>query len=393
MKNESLWQICQSPDLSTYDPYDIWKTSLGLKVKQLYNRKKPLAIIPAGLLTIFDLFLNNGSRLFYEKQEFPTVRAFATKILLNIYKQSKDPEYIRWAKTHLDWLVSNYSEGYSGSCWGLNMAWASNNVAIYDSKTPFITCTPYALEAFVEYQNLTKESRYEAVIVSVYDFISRDLYKHIDTPEMLSLSYSPVEENKPVINSNSYAMYCLSLLAPFLPQKEELIKNDVLRIYNFISSLQNKDGSWLYYASDEKNNFIDCFHTCFVLKNLIKTARNVSLPAQHKEVIRNGYEYLLNNLYDSEQGLFRRFSVAHKIDLVKFDLYDNAEMLNLAYLYGDMKIYRSLEENIRRYFVKGRNIYSVIDIFNNRRNSNMLRWAVMPYLHALSLAETSQDTQ
>ena len=48
-----------SDDLSTYDPYDIWKTNLGIKIKQLYYKNKYLGIIPAGLITIYDLYLNN----------------------------------------------------------------------------------------------------------------------------------------------------------------------------------------------------------------------------------------------------------------------------------------------------------------------------------------------
>ncbi|MCU1335694.1 MAG: hypothetical protein JWO19_1275, partial [Bryobacterales bacterium] len=31
--------FCDRDDLSSYDPYDIWNTALGLSVKKLYNRR------------------------------------------------------------------------------------------------------------------------------------------------------------------------------------------------------------------------------------------------------------------------------------------------------------------------------------------------------------------
>ena len=45
-------------NLSTYDPYDIWKTDIGLKIKRLYYKHKYLGLLPAGVLNIYDFYLN-----------------------------------------------------------------------------------------------------------------------------------------------------------------------------------------------------------------------------------------------------------------------------------------------------------------------------------------------
>jgi hypothetical protein len=388
---DKLLKVCYSNDLSTSDPYDIWKTDIGVNVKNLFNKNRVLGFIPATILTVWDHFVNNNARLFYKKQEFPIVRALAAMCLLNLYKAENKSEYLTTARTHLNWLIKNSSIGYSGFCWGANMIWASKN-GIYEKATPFITHTPYALEAFIEYEKITGSKEFHYVITSVYDFIINDLYKFIDTENMLCLSYAPINEPRRVINANSYALYSLSLLHSFFEDKSSLIQEDILRIYNFIVSNQNENGSWWYYADNKKGNFIDCFHSCFVLKNLIKASVTVSLPDSYESTIEKGYNYILDNFYDESHGLFKRFSKTDKPNLVKFDLYDNAEMLNLAYLKNDLKLYASLKNNIEKNFIKGGEVYSIIDLFNTKRNKNMLRWSIMPYLYSLSESFTLERT-
>jgi hypothetical protein len=100
--------------------------------------------------------------------------------------------------------------------------------------------------------------------------------------------------------------------------------------------------------------------------------------------VPRGYEYVKRALYDVRVGLFRRFSLANKPGLVKYDLYDNAEMLNLALLLGDDRFAEDLGAAIQRHFCLGEDVYSVIDWLGRHKNRNMLRWAVMPYLLALS---------
>ncbi len=94
-----------------------------------------------------------------------------------------------------------------------------------------------------------------------------------------------------------------------------------------------------------------------------------------------------NNFFVEKVGLFKRFSKSNKPSIVKFDLYDNAEMLNLAILMGDGSMVGELRKAIEKNFCVGEDIYSQIDIMGKKRNKNMLRWAVMPYLYALSLLE------
>src|SRR5690606_21262085 len=98
------------------------------------------------------------------------------------------------------------------------------------------------------------------------------------------------------------------------------------------------------------------------------------------EVIFKGFNYIEENMKDKSSGLYRRFSFSNKPGLAKYDLYDNAEMMNILVLLGRQVKARELEKAIDFAFFRGEDVYSMVDIFGFKRNKNTLRWAVMPYL-------------
>ncbi|EKB51329.1 hypothetical protein [Cecembia lonarensis] len=382
---ESLKYYCLREDLSTYDPYDIWKTSLGVKVKDWFNRNKYIAGGPALLMTLYDQFLNNSLRLGYKKQEYPIVRALAAQTLLYSYQQTKNQEYLHFAKTHLDWLAENSSKGYSGHCWGLGFKWAVYNGVIYDANTPHSTHTPYALEAFDLYTRITNDSRYVEVIKSCFNFYENDLVILSEDEESMGISYGPLKD-RVVNNAVSYTILAYSIFLTYFPEKEDYIKNKIQKFFNFLKKHQLEDGAW-FYAPLEANSFIDCFHSCIILKNLFKVRNMLDEKMDDwNAIIEKGYNYVLSNFYNENVGLFRRFSKTNKLSIVNFDLYDNAEVLALAKLLKDRDTIKKLEPKIKEVFSKNnQEIYSSKNIFGKLINKNTLRWAVMPYLYAQSL--------
>lgn len=372
---------CLRESLATDDPYDIWKTPIGFRVKKLFNCNRAMGLAPAALLTVFDFYLNEGRRWGYQPQEFPIVRALAAQSLLNLYQAEGDARHLSAAKTHLDWLIANSCTGYSGPCWGLAFHYAVGCNLTYERNTPLSTMTPYALEALVGYEQITGEQPYRKAIEGVHRFFDRDLLTMQQGEDYVALSYAPIRD-RVVVNASSYTMYALALTLPYLSHAERYRAEVKLRkLYRFLEIQQNDDGSWYY--SPEGKSFIDCFHSCIVLKNVIKTHQLVGLP-DSSGLVQRGYAYLKSAMYDRESGLFRRFSRSNKPSLVRFDLYDNAEMLNLALLMKDQPLAESLSAAIQQHFHRGGDIYSQIDAFGLTHNRETLRWAVMPYVYALS---------
>jgi hypothetical protein len=366
-------------DLATYDPYDIWKTSLGFRVKDLYNRRPGAGLLPAAALALFDL-ANNRTRWLYRRQEYPIVRAFAALSLMNLYQKDGRRAWLAFARRHLEWLVEHRSTGYNGYGWGLGFPNAVSRDVIYDANTPYSTMTTYPLEAFLQFSELSGDTRFEPVIRSIYTFFDEDIQVMEETSETLATSYVPFRD-RIVTNAVSYTMYAYSLFLASEPDRRRYIETKVRKLYQYVRQAQSADGSWYY--SPRGRSFIDCFHSCIILKNLIKTSRLVPLAGVDAMVAR-GYDYLKRNMLDERSLLFRRFAVSNKPGLVKFDLYDNAEALNLALLIGDHELARRLVHSVAEHFSNGSDVYSQIDVFGARRSKNTLRWAVMPFLYAVS---------
>jgi len=373
-------QFCVRDDLSSFDPYDIWNTSLGFPVKKLYNSRPRLALLPASALALFDDLLNHRLRLFYSRKEYPIVRAMGALCLLNLYRESGDLRFLERAELHLQWLLANSCPGYSGLCWGLGVPHAVPEV-VYDRSTPFSTITPYALEAFVAAAHLFGDTRYESDIRSIFRFFDRDIQVMAEDQQELATSYGPLRD-RTVTNAVSYTMYSYALCLPFASVAEKhRMEAKIRKMYVFVRRNQRPDGSWFYAPKAE--SFIDCFHSCIILKNVIKTDRIVPLD-DVETVVAAGYEYLKQAFLDERHFLFRRFSVRNKPGLIRFDLYDNAEVLNLAQILGDSQLAQTLLESILRRFCDGLDVYSQIGYLGGWRNKNTLRWAVMPFLYAAS---------
>ena len=275
--------------LETYDPYDVWKTRFGFLVKDFYNNHRLAALPAAAALTLFDTIINNHSRLLYRRQEYPVVRAMAALALLNLYEAEPRGCYLAFAQRHLAWLAEHSSRGYTGMCWGLQFNYAVGRGLVYDLNTPLSTMTPYALEAFVRCDQVTGTRCHAAIVESIFSFFDRDILVMEEDHDTMATSYAPFRD-RIVVNATSYTMYALALCLEYLPeQARPAVFERIRKLCNFVLRNQREDGSWLY--SPQGHSFIDCFHSCIVIKNLEKTSRLVLLP-EVKATVKNGYKYL-----------------------------------------------------------------------------------------------------
>ena len=133
-----------------------------------------------------------------------------------------------------------------------------------------------------------------------------------------------------MINAAAYRAFLLTSASKIFCNKDYWRIAE--RNLNFVLENQNADGSW-FYAVDGVRDFIDHFHTCFVMKALAKIHALTGHPAC-LEALSKGVKYYLENLF-SEDGLPKPFSKAPRLTVYKRELYDCAECINLSLLLRD----------------------------------------------------------
>jgi hypothetical protein len=165
-------------------------------------------------------------------------------------------------------------------------------------------------------------------MLSIARHAAEDYHDFETSHDASSCSYNPLPgEPGGVINASAYRAFLLTAAAQeFSDNNYEKIAQ---RNLNFVLQSQNSDGSW-YYSTDGERDFVDHFHTCFVLKALAKIEAITANPGCTKAIER-GVDYYVRNLFD-EQGLPKPFSRRPRMTVYRRELYDYAECINVGVL-------------------------------------------------------------
>ena len=163
-------------------------------------------------------------------------------------------------------------------------------------------------------------------MLSIAEHASQDIRDLRISSDASSCSYTPHEEFG-VINASAYRAFLLTSAASLFTEGKYWQKAE--GNLNFVLRCQQPDGAWPY-ACDGVGDFIDHFHTCFILKALAKIEKLTGHEGC-KRAIEKGIEYYVENLFDL-RGLPKPFSRAPRLTLYRNELYDNAECINLSVL-------------------------------------------------------------
>ena len=314
---------------ASYDPYDIWGTRYGLWSRKVYYAKGKLGIPLVAPLVAVDLLWPSLRRLFVKKDRFATCDAQLLLAFLNLYHITQERKYLDRAVALGEEILAYSIPGYKGPCWGYPFDWQNNKDEVWPKNTPYITCTPYCYEAYLGLLEATGEERYLELASGIAEFIFGDLKNLPTGPDSAAGSYSPYDERQ-VVNATAYRAYILADAGKRFG-REDYLRDSRLNL-NFVSEAQAEDGSWLY-AMNETKSFIDNFHTCFNLKNLIKLNR-ISPDERVMAAIQKGHAYYRKHLIDAD-GNPKSFAVEPRLQLAKLEMYNFAEGITLGALLGD----------------------------------------------------------
>jgi len=312
---------------TSYDFQSFYASDLARNAKALYYRKPLLGVLAVSPMVFSEAFVPSARSIFWKRQRFPIADAHYAMGFAFLAKRLKEERFYERALHFLEVLKSTRCAGYSHYCWGYPFNWETLRGTIREG-TPLITTVPYVYEAFKQVWEIDRSDEWFRIMKSIADHALFD-YKDFQTSANASTcSYTPdPEQSVAVVNANAYRAFLLTSAAHDF--SEERYWKVAERNLNFVLESQNEDGSW-YYAKDGKRNFIDHFHTCFVLKALTK----IEALTGHSgctEAVKRGVEYYTTNLFD-ESGLPKPFSSRPRLTVYRRELYDYAESINLAVL-------------------------------------------------------------
>jgi hypothetical protein len=317
--NLERWLVKEG--LSSHDWWDLWATSLGGWAKSTFVKNQVLGSVGVVPLTLVDLVFPRVRRWFSEKRTFPICHSHIGLGFLNLYKLTNDPAYLDKAEQLVQPLLDMASPQTQGLGWGMKHDWMTVQ-GLIPKDTPCNTQTAYAYEFFAELHEVTHNDQYASHLGRIAIHVANDFPEWYDG-DRLACAYSMIDSRK-VVNANTYRMMMLLEAGRRFMNKRYHDKG--LATLRYVLSMQRPDGSWPY-AEDQQ--FVDTYHTCFVLKNLSKARDNApQYNDQIEHAIEKGFLYYFANLFDNRNYPIP-FAVKPRMVLHTYDSYDLAESLGL----------------------------------------------------------------
>jgi hypothetical protein len=407
---------------TSWDHQSFFAGPVGRRAKSLYYGNRLLGTAAVAPMIFFEAFLPSARRLFHQPTRFPIADAHYAMGFAFLFQVTNDEAYLRRAIHFLKELKKSRSPGFAEYCWGYPYDWVTRNGMIR-SQTPLITTTPYVYEAFLQvyeifqrmdfaderfgqrpgssqHSTLNPSSRrsptkadqpstlergneWKLILESIARHAAIDIKDFRASETASSCSYTPFDEGG-VVNAAAYRAFLLTSASKVLSNDE--YRRIAERNLNFVLEVQNPDGSW-FYAMDGVRDFVDHYHTCFVMKALAK----IHALTRHEacgEALAKGVKYYLENLF-AEDGLPRPFSKAPRLTVYKRELYDCAECINLCLLLRDRfpQLEATLEkvvEHILEVWVKRDGSFRSRKLHLGWDNVPMHRWAQSQMFRSLA---------
>lgn len=310
---------------TSQDHQDFYASKAGRAAKALYYKNRRLGTLAVAPMVFCEAFAPWTRRFFFPRMRLPIADAHFAMGFAYLHEATGEARYLGRAIHFLEVLKRTRCPSYENYGWGYPFDWQTQN-GIMRAGTPLITTTPYCYEAFEAVYQIDGNEEWRSIMRSAADHALQDYIDHETRPGAASCSYTP-ETEPGVVNASAYR--AAMLLKAYETFGGQAYRDAAERNLAFVLDSQNSDGSWPY-AVDGRRQFIDHFHTCFVLKNLVKAERVTGDPLISQSIER-GVHYYVSHLFD-EDGLPKPFSRKPRTTVYRRELYDCAECLNLGAL-------------------------------------------------------------
>ncbi len=294
---EALERYISNENYMGYDPYDTLLSKIPLNILGKwgsifaiqFQKRNPINI--RKLLGIPKSYNAKGQGLFLKSYS----------ILYNLTKENK---YLKKANYFYKWLLTNFSKGYSGYCWGYNFPWVTPKENI-EAFLPTSVATATICKGLYEYYKITNNEEIINIILSASKFIQNDLKIYHDKTG-ICYSYTP-NELSVCYNASLLAGEVIGMAYKF--SNDSTSKQQCIDLVNFVIKRQKEDGRWNYSFDLEKNierEQID-FHQGYILESIYNIKNLINYTCEEWEnALKKGMEfYFQKQFLPNGQSLWR----------------------------------------------------------------------------------------
>jgi len=285
---DALHSWLKHADWEGYDTFDGLSSPLAsiLTFNNHYLRivwQQSIRRFPLNLRPLLGIKPSRGSK----------AMGFFAQGYLTLYEVYGRQEYLECARMCLNWLIHNPSPGYDGYAWGNHFSYESRGGTI-PKGVPTIVWTSLIGQAMLDGYALLKDPAYLDVARGIAAFYAKDIPR-TQFPGSLCFAYTPGRwsDRSMVHNANMLAAAFLARYAAVSGDASSL--PDAAKAVQFTVDHQQDDGSWLY-AEGGKWNWVDSFHTGYVLESL-HTFVKYTGDRRFQPALEKGYRFFLDRFF------------------------------------------------------------------------------------------------
>jgi len=285
---DDLESFVQRGGFKGWDPFDALNSpllrslSLGLKYPRIAFTQA-LKMLPVNLRPVLGIrpsFNPKGLGLFLSGT-------------LRRHRITGDERYAVRARWLAEKLLDLRSEGRHGAGWGYPFPWQSRAFFV-PRWTPTIVNTAFVGHALLDTARQLGDERCFDAARSACEFMRHDLHR-TERDGTLCFSYTPLDDLC-IHNANILGASLLARVGA-LTGEEDLI-DEARRATEFLLRHQHEDGSW-WYAEPAYQNWVDSFHTGFVLVALRQVIRYARL-GEAQDALERGHRFFLRRFFETD---------------------------------------------------------------------------------------------
>ena len=281
---DDLFAWCRQQNFLGHDPFD----ALNSKIFQATPFKNSATARLLWTQTVKRSPLNLRGVALVERGANSKGIALFSLAALATYRRTRTREAEDEACELLQQLISLRLKTGHGIAWGYNFDWQSR-VFFAPRGTPTIVPTAFAVRALVEAADVFADDAYLEHARAACEFIVQELPRSVENENEVCFGYAPDTDTR-IFNASMLAAETLGAVGARDAKSEYC--DLAVKAVRYVVNQQRDDGSW-FYGADANQNWIDNFHTAYLLSSLKRISESCASAqtAEFKSARQRGYEF------------------------------------------------------------------------------------------------------